>query len=149
MLLCVFVQKIQEQMQSQEASLKTVHELIQQIQALAEEADMSQCHQQVDTIRQDWSDLAQRLTKLKGSLQVSTGFIADGFVLVRGPVFQYSVFPPGTGLLLHEAAQLPYGTDFKHKCSFFLSDPFTYIFSLALFNQYHYLRSGYYFSVSG
>ena len=53
-----------------EVSLKTAHELIQQIQGLAEEADLAEARQQVYTINQDWTELFLCLTKLKAALQV-------------------------------------------------------------------------------
>ena len=49
----MWVQKVLEEMQAREVSLKTAHELIQQIQGLAEEADLSEARQQVYTINQD------------------------------------------------------------------------------------------------
>ena len=66
----MWVQKVLEEMQAREVSLKTAHELIQQIQGLAEEADLSEARQQVYTINQDWTELSLRLTKLKAALQV-------------------------------------------------------------------------------
>ena len=67
-------------------SLKTVHELIQQIQGLAEEADLTQSRQQVYAINQHWTELSLRLAKLKGSLLVSCAWtesvILSLFILV-------------------------------------------------------------------
>ncbi|XP_076466610.1 dystrophin-like isoform X3 [Babylonia areolata] len=75
-----FVKKVQEEMQGREVSLKLVHELVQQIQALAEEADLTQSRQQVYTINQSWTELSLRLTKLKGTLQEENSSLEAQFI---------------------------------------------------------------------
>ncbi|XP_070191463.1 dystrophin-like isoform X2 [Littorina saxatilis] len=65
----VYVKSVLEEMQSREVSLKTSHELVQQIQALSEDADLSESRQQVYAINQEWTELSLTLTKLRGTLQ--------------------------------------------------------------------------------
>ncbi|KAK7483287.1 hypothetical protein BaRGS_00025454, partial [Batillaria attramentaria] len=75
-----YIKKVMEEMQLREGALKTIHELIQQLQGLAEEADVTESRQEVYTINQDWTELSLRLARLKGSLQEENTSLDGQFI---------------------------------------------------------------------
>ncbi|KAL8624968.1 hypothetical protein ACOMHN_039855 [Nucella lapillus] len=83
-----FVKKVQEEMQNREVSVKMVHELIQQIATLAEDADLSQSRQQVYDINQSWTELSLRLTKLKGALQEENSTLQAQFINFQSQILK-------------------------------------------------------------
>ncbi|XP_076445085.1 dystrophin-like isoform X2 [Babylonia areolata] len=84
----VHVKMVQEEMKSREPCLPMMSEWIQQIQALAEEADMSECRHQVYTINQDWTQLFLRVADLKESLQEECRSLDSQFIEFQSQILR-------------------------------------------------------------
>ncbi|KAK3712445.1 hypothetical protein RRG08_002775 [Elysia crispata] len=75
-----FLKSTQEEVVKRESALTSVHDLIQQLQSLSEEVDVSESRDQAHKLSQELHDLAARMARRKTKLQEETFSIEARFV---------------------------------------------------------------------